>query len=176
MTPRESGRRFNGFRLLCLPVCTALFIFLGSALPVSAQERCPWLNAATAAGALDSAVTMTVSHPAGKPGESVCDFSHKPGPAVRQIRITVEVMADPAVSFASYLARCGAGATPLKAVGNEAITCPVAEKNVLAEQVIGRVRDQAFVILIRSNDKDLADTTLHDRARRIAEQVAGNLF
>jgi hypothetical protein len=141
-----------------------------------AQERCPWLNAATAAGALDASVTMTVSHPTGKPTDAVCEFTHKQGSDSRQLRVSVEVMPDPAASFASYLARCGADATPLKAIGNEAVLCDITVKNALAEQVVGRVRDQAFIIFIRSNDKSIADTTLRDRARRIAEIVSGNLF
>lgn len=170
---RDCGIHRASLRLF---VGAAFLALLFAAAPARAQERCPWLNAATASGALDSPVTMTISHPTGKPGDGVCDFSLKHGSDVRQIRITVEVMADPAVSFASYLARCGADATPLKAIGNQAVTCSIAEKNVLAEQVVGRVRDQAFIILIRSNDKSLADTTLRDRARRIAEQVSGNLF
>jgi hypothetical protein len=165
---------FSGYALVLS--CLVFFLFLFAPLSTHAQEHCPWLNAATAAGALDASVTMTVSRTAGKPTDAVCEFTHKQGSDSRQLRIAVEVMPDPATFFGSYLARCGADAAPLKAIGNEAVVCSVTARNALAEQVVGRVRDQAFVILIRSNDKSLSDTTLRDRARRIAEQVAGNLF
>jgi hypothetical protein len=151
-----------------------LSLFVASAS--RAQERCPWLNAATAAGALDAGVTMTVTHPTGKPTDAVCEFTHKQGSDSRQVRVQVEVMADPAAGFSSYLTRCGADATPLKAIGNEAVVCSVPVKNAQAEQVVGRVRDQAFIVLLRSNDKSVAISTLRDRVGRIAEIVAGNLF
>jgi hypothetical protein len=159
--------------LLALLLLFALFTTAPSS---RAQERCPWLNAATAAGALDADVNMTVTHPIGKPTDAVCEFTHKQGSDSRQLRVQVEVMADPASSFSSYLARCGADATPLKAIGNEAVVCSVTVKNAQAEQVVGRVRDQAFIILLRSSDKSIAESTLRDRVRRIAETVSGNLF
>jgi hypothetical protein len=156
----------------------AMFLFsLFSIAPSSrAQEHCPWLNAATAAGAVDAAVTVTVTRPTGKSTDAVCEFTHRQGSDSRQLRVQVEVMTDPSASFSSYLARCGTGATPLKAIGNEAVVCSVPVKNAQAEQVVGRVRDQAFIILLRSNDKSIAESTLRDRVRRIAETVAGNLF
>jgi phosphoribosyl-ATP pyrophosphohydrolase len=163
-------------RVRVLFAALLFFSLSTAALSARAQERCPWINAATAAGAMDASVTVTVTHPNGKPTDGLCEFTHKQGSDSRQLRVQVEVMAEPAQSFSSYLARCGADATPLTAIGNEAVVCTVAAKNAQAEQVIGRVRDQAFVILLRSNDKSLAESTLRDRARRVAEIVAGNLF
>ncbi len=42
------------------------------------------------------------------------------------------------------------------------------------EEVAGRVRDRIFVVTLSSDDCTRA--TLRERARAIAEQVAGNFF
>lgn len=163
---------FPGF--FCLIVLVHLF-----AVPsAQAQEHCPWLNAATAGAALEANVTVTVSvsHPDDKSTVGVCDFIRKQGSDLWQIRITVETMPDPAASFSTYLSRCGVQAKPLKTIGNEAVVCDMPEKGVIVEQVIGRVRDQAFIVLMRSGDKSVSESALRDRIDRVAEQVAGNLF
>ena len=44
-------------------------------------------------------------------------------------------------------AQCGSGAEALKAIGNEAQACTYqAKSGWMAEQVVGRVRDQAFLV------------------------------
>ena len=74
-------------------------------------------------------------------------------------------------------AQCGSGAEPLKAIGNEAVACGYKGKpGWTAEQVVGRVRDQAFLVRVSSDDRPAAVKVLREKARDIAEQVAGVLF
>lgn len=136
----------------------ALFMFaLG--LPALAEDRCTWLNAATAAGVLGGEVHMTVT-----PGS--CEF-------VRQetsLRIEVGAASAPHP-------QCGSGAEPLRAIGNEAQACTYQGKpGWVAEQVVGRVRDQAFLVRISTKDQSAVPKILREKARKVAEQVAGILF
>jgi hypothetical protein len=128
-------------------------------LPALAQDRCTWLNAATAAGVLGGQVQMTVT------AES-CEF-------VRQeTALRIEVAATTAQH-----AQCGPGAEQLKAIGNEAQACAYQGKpGWIAEQVAGRVRDQAFLVRISTKDQSVAPKILREKARKVAEQVAGILF
>jgi hypothetical protein len=137
----------------------ALILPLTFCLPVLAEDRCTWLNAATAAGVLGGAVQMTVT-------SASCEF-------VRQetsLRIEVAAANAPHV-------QCGSGAEQLKAIGNEAQACAYEGKpGWIAEQVVGRVRDQAFLVRISTRDQSAAPKLLREKARKIAEQVAGILF
>jgi len=86
-------------------------------------------------------------------------------------------MNDPASEFARFAARCGAHADPLKAIGNEAAACSLNGKGAeLLEQVVGRVRERAFVIRLSVNDSSLTQSMLREKCRKAAELVAGNLF
>jgi hypothetical protein len=76
-------------------------------------------------------------------------------------------MPSPATDFPSYLARCHSPSEPLKAIGNKAVAC----SDEGAEQVIGRVRNRAFIIRIKTPGRDL-----REKSRKVAEQVAGILF
>jgi hypothetical protein len=115
-----------------------------------AESACPWLNAATAGGILGGPVTTSV-----KPG--VCEFAR--GEAV----LRIEVQKKPAV----LSAKCESKATPLRAIGNEAVACNAGT----AEMVIGRVRDERFLVSLR-----MVDASAGERVRKVAEQVAGSLF
>ncbi|HEV8040698.1 MAG TPA: hypothetical protein VGP62_17635 [Bryobacteraceae bacterium] len=128
-------------------------------LPALAEDRCTWLNAATATGVLGGEVHMTVT-----PG--TCEF-------VRQeTSLRIEVGATSAPH-----AQCGSGAEPLKAIGNEAQACTYQGKpGWVAEQVVGRVRDQAFLVRISTKDQSVMPKILREKARKVAEQVAGVLF
>jgi hypothetical protein len=144
------------------------------ALPAIGQaaEGCPWLNAATASGILGGPVAITVTR--AKTGDdATCDFVRHEGSLVQELRIEVETMRSPAKAFASYVARCHSTAVPLKAIGNEALACSDGQ---LAEQVVGRVRDRAFLVRISTTDRSGQQTVLRDKIRKIAEQVAGILF
>jgi len=120
-----------------------------------AENVCPWLNAATAAGTLGGPVTVSVS-------PAVCEFVRP------QSTLHIEVRLKPA----SIGAKCESKTTPLKAIGNEAVEC---SGSPIQELVIGRVRNQNFVVWIQTSDPSLK-TTFQERTRKIAEQVAGSLF
>ena len=79
--------------------------------------------------------------------------------------------------FASYRAQCGSDGRPLKGIGNEAIACSVDDKNGhRSGQVVSRVRDRAFVIRVITTDSAMTPDSMSEKARSVAEQVAGNLF
>jgi hypothetical protein len=170
-----------------------------------AEESCSWLNAATAGGVLGGTVTATVTRPSPKPPEvqpanvasaygpmsanasatsysgyrvddSDCNFDRQP-PATGKLQIQVRTVSEPAKAFVSYTAHCGTRGAPLKAIGNETITCEIHEKaGRLSEQVVGRVRDRVFVIDLRITDRSITQDVLREKAQTVAEIVAGNLF
>jgi hypothetical protein len=182
-----------------------LIVFFSFPALCRAQESCLWLNAATAGGVLGGAVTATVSHPKAHPpkvqtanakssagplsadpevtgyagngmDDSDCAFLRQP-PFAGTLRIAVRTMSAPAKEFASYKARCGPHAVPLKAIGNEAFACTLHEKNgQRSEQVVGRVRERAFVIRLSIEDPSVTQSLLGEKAQKVAETVAGNLF
>lgn len=136
-----------------------------------AAEICPWLNAATADGVLGGPVAVTVSR--AKIGDDAsCRFIRHDGSLLSELGIEVETMPSPAKDFPSYAARCHSAGVPLKAIGNEAQAC----SDEAAEQVIGRVRDRVFLIRITTGDRSAQPAILRDKARKVAEQVAGILF
>lgn len=145
-------------------------------LPCAAQESCPWLNAATAGGVLGGAVTAAITHPGKNKADTTCDFVRKES-VEGELRIEVETMTEPKTQFASLAAKCGPARIPLKAIGNEAAACTLDAKNErISEQVVGRVRDQAFIIRITTNDRAATRSSVREKARSVAEQVAGILF
>ena len=162
-----------------------------------AQAKCPWLNAATAAGILGGDVQMAVKvtreipgKPKVEPGvydedqmrmdrnDVTCEFTRKVDSTVYLLGIAVTTMTDPAKEFAAFPARCTGGTIPLKAIGNEAVQCFLKPTGGMdaQEQVIARVRDRAFVMTIQRKLPRDSGTNLRDDTRNIAEQVAGSLF
>ena len=155
-----------------------VFLALSLCAPAlcAASENCPWLNAATAAGALKGSVTFTVTHPAADKTDATCEFVHREGAVLSKLQIEVETMKDPSREFASYTAKCGRNATPLRAIGNEARLCNLRSKSQYSEQVVSRVRERAFLVKVSSNSPGPERTELLDKSQKIAEQVAGFLF
>jgi hypothetical protein len=170
------------------------------ALPIEcrAQARCPWLNAATAAGVLGGEAQVAVTAPA-NPGNGKgvgatsypdqvrmdrfdvsCDFSRKESTAEYTLSIVVKTMSDPAKDFGSFLALCTGPTMALRGIGNEAVQCMMKDSRQTGyEQVIGRVRDRAFVLTVHRGSASHAATDgdeLSNEARNVAEQVAGSLF
>lgn len=138
-------------------------ILLGLPLAAAAEEHCPWLNAATAAGFLGGAVQASVT-------ASSCEFVLRIGAQETTLRIEVAAAGAPH-------GRCEQAAERLTGIGNEAAACSVSGKpGWTAEQVAGRVRDQAFLVRISTNDRAVQAKTLRQKVRDIAEQVAGILF
>ena len=140
---------------LALVVCVP---FLGAD-----KQVCPWMNAATAAGILDGAVEMTVA------GAPACEFVRQKPPAYAlRIEVSTGVVAAD---------KCGSRPTVLKAIGNEAMACADEGKDgQRIERVVGRVRDQHFIIRISTGDRSITEESLIEKARRAAEQVTGNLY
>jgi hypothetical protein len=138
----------------------------------SAAEICPWLNAATAGGFLGGPVTDSTVKRAKTGDDATCSYIRHEGSLVLELRIEVETMPSPTKDFASHRARCHSAAVPLKAIGNEALAC--SDEN--GEQIVGRVRDRAFLVRIATSDRSAQRSALRDKARKIAEQVAGILF
>jgi hypothetical protein len=163
-------------RFLILP----LLCFLPLCAPAAshAKETCPWLNEATASGFLDASVTSVVTHSEKNKDDANCEFTHRDGTRSIVLLIEVETMSEPFMAFASYKARCGSDAEPIRAIGNEAILCSLngKKKEILGQVVVGRVRDRAFMVKITSNEKSDDRDELRKKARQIAEQVAGILF
>src|ERR1700742_1462038 len=117
-----------------------------------ADNLCPWINKATAFGALgtnEDSSSATVS----ELSSSVCGFSYHVGNIIRELRITVEQAKDPEQAFNTYKAQCAKKGNLLRAIGNEAVMCP-ADKEGLGEQVFGRVRDKVFTITFSTSAKN----------------------
>jgi hypothetical protein len=144
-----------------------------------AEVQCPWLNAATAAGVLGGEVQANVAALTAQ-GDTTCEFKRTEHSATLRLAIAVHTMALPSKDFATYLARCSGTKVSLKAIGNEAVQCvPSNGAGDGGEQIIGRVRDRAFVIdLKRSSARQPTSPAsgLSEEARNVAEQVAGALF
>jgi hypothetical protein len=144
-----------------------------------ANAGCPWLNVATASGVLRSSEDGSMAKLA-KGSKEACTFVYHGRTASRELRITTEEVQDPSQAMASYKARCSGKASPLQAIGNEAVMCAADIKGQAnGEQVIGRVRDQVFTVAITTSarsDPSMSHDELKEKTRNIAEQVAGALF
>ena len=142
------------------------------------QTKCPWLNEPTASGILGGSVTVTATIRGTDDG--VCEFSHQQGTAVHLLTISLELMANTPKEFPTYLEKCPPKSAAIRAIGNEAVGCSIERSgNEYAERVVGRVRDQAFVITVSTsakNDPSLTQSMRRERANLVAEQVAGILF
>ena len=146
-------------------------LLLAAILPLlrAADNKCPWLNAATAAGLLGGAVKVDVA-------QTTCEFVRRYDSTESTLRLSVETLSTPR-EFASRVAQCGSNTEALKAIGNEAVACTHSSKNgQLAEQVVGRVRNQVFLVRVSSDDHAATAAGLREKARKIAEQIAGFLF
>ena len=122
------------------------------------------MNAATAAGFLGGEVSAKFVPNSKSNASGQCDFTRVSNSA-GILRIEVAIMEPPKTQFADYAAKCRTNAKPLKAIGNEAVMCSSAEQ----ARVIGRVRDQAFIITLSAAEKEQV-------IEKAAEIVAGNLF
>jgi len=155
------------------PNATRLTLWLAICFGAHAAEpACPWLNAATAAGVLEGPVQTAVT----KNGEdATCEFSRRDSGG--KLRIEVVSVGASRDELAAYKAQCIAPVVPLKAIGNEALACSVDTRNgEAAEQVVGRVRKQAFLVRVSSTASGFQRQALREKAEKVAEQVAGNLF
>lgn len=140
-----------------------------------AQARCPWLNVATASGALQGPALLEVKRLS--ESETSCVFRYQKENTAYVLQISVKSQQDPSKGLAQSGSECSAPGTPLRAIGNEAILCADDRRHTLGEEVVGRVRDSVFRVSITSrNDPDMTREVLEQKTRNIAEQVAGSLF
>jgi hypothetical protein len=144
-----------------------------------AANNCAWINEATASGLLGGDAVGEVSEAvSGQP--TVCTFTQMTAGGKRTLRLTVEVAGDPRSRLAVIEQSCGADASPLKAIGNEALVCAADDRKTgIGERVVGRVRDQVFTITIAStlkNDPLMTRDVLKVKIYTAAEQVSGNMF
>jgi hypothetical protein len=158
----------------------ALFLLLAPKPTLcQANTGCPWLNVATASGVLRSSESGSMAT-LSEGSRAACSFVYQDATASRELRITMEQVQDPNQAMTAYKARCSGAASPLQAIGNEAVTCAADIKGHSdGEQVIGRVRDQVFTVTITTSarsDPSMSRDALIEKTRNIAEQVAGALF
>jgi len=185
--------RQGGLRVVARCVVLFAILFGAGAVTCDAKEMCPWINEATAAGFLHGDVATTVTHSSSGAdkaaaaaatatgttvtvGDATCEFVRHDGSGVWRLRIEVVTMSEVAAAFPGFRARCGAGGQPVRAIGNEAEVCGMAAAGRgVTEQVVGRVRERAFVVSI-SAGAGADQATLRETTLRVAEQVAGFLF
>jgi hypothetical protein len=123
------------------------------------------MNAATASGIVGRQLAADFTPGPRGPESGVCHFASM-GDINNVLTIEVSIMKSVQTEWPSFRSKCGSGAKPLKAIGNEAVECSSDGQR----RVIGRVRDQAFTIKIT------APGVTSERAKKAAEIVAGNLF
>lgn len=156
-----------------------LFMLLAPWPAVCQRPMCPWLNLATASGVLRTSATSPMAILSGV-SATECHFTYQDSIASRALTITVEQVEDPDREFIAYKNRCVSSATAVRAIGNEAWMCVAdAKGQMYGEQVIGRVRDNIFTVVVSTNvrnDPSMPREMLEEKARMIAEQVAGSLF
>jgi hypothetical protein len=108
--------------------------------------------------------------------DASCDFVRQQGSLVMELHIETDTLRSPVTDFASYSARCGSDGVALKGIGNDALACGSSGNDELSEQVVSRVRERAFLVRIKTNDRSAQRSELRKKARKIAELVAGFLF
>lgn len=146
------------------------------ATTAAAQDRCPWLNNATASGVLTEPAEVRVRQTAGG-GTACVFFTHVPASPTLSV---VVIGVDAAKSVAMFdRRRCTSPMVHLKGVGNEAVACSIETGHAAEERVTGRVRDKRFTVYINvsaGGDQPFDRNVLQQQAENIAEQVAGALF
>jgi len=174
---RSQLRGHNNFS--CMKHLALLVLLIPWPAICEMNTGCPWLNVATATGVLRSAESgsMAILAEGSKPA---CDFTYHDATASRELKITVEEVQDAHQAMAAYQARCSSSATPLRAIGNEAVTCAMDSKGrSYGQKVIGVVRDQIFTITLTTSarkDPTMQRKALEEKSQNISEQVAGALF
>jgi hypothetical protein len=161
-------------------ICHKLCLIVAIVAPATSpgQTKCPWLNEPTAGEILGGGVTATTKIHGHEGG--VCEFSRLQGTTVHQLTISVELMTNIPKEFPTYLEKCPPKSAAIRAIGNEAVGCSIERSgNEYAERVVGRVRDQAFVVTLSTsakNDLSLTQSIRREKANLVAEQVAGIIF
>jgi hypothetical protein len=166
--------RLNRFTPVAALFCLLVLPALGWG-----ENKCPWINEATASAILGGEAEGMVSA-GGAEHATTCEFKQLGAGFMRTLSVTVEVNQDPHARLQTIARSCGGDAAFMKAIGNEALYCSMLDqKDGRGEFVVGRVRDQVFTITIKTTLKDdpvLTREMLIVRIDTSAEQVACNLF
>jgi hypothetical protein len=159
------------------------FLILGLILIAAVNcyaENCPWLNAATAGGALGGTVSANLVHTSSE--DVTCEFTLKRNSDVATLSIAVHTMTTPAQEFLNFRNTCNTATTTLRGIGNEAIECSsAAPQGPATETIVARVRERAFVLrwtfpAAADSIPAISRDELQDKIRNLAEQIAGSLF
>jgi len=176
MASKSKCHRVPLKRLTSVAALFCLFILPALAW---AENKCSWMNEATASGILGGEATGMVTA-GGAERATACEFKQLGTGFMRTLSVTVEVTPDAHARLQTIARSCGGDAALMKAIGNEALFCPILDhKDGRGEFLVGRVRDQVFTIAIKTthkNDPILTREMLVVRIYTSAEQVAGNLF
>jgi hypothetical protein len=160
-------------------IVLAILLLLAAVSVRAEDNKCPWLNQATASGLLggDAMITFT-SATNGQP--AVCAFEQKTPDGMRELTISVAIDADAQMKLDAMMHGCGAADHLLQAIGNAAGVCTMDTKHrQMSERIVGRVRDQIFTISFVTtlkNDSELNRDSMMSKSYSAAEEVAGNLF
>ncbi len=139
-----------------------------------AVAACPWLTSGTAAKLLGGDVTV-MAH-VDETGAGSCSFARQRG----ESSASIQVLVGPTDTHP-----CSQGGTSLRALGNVAIQCHVANAAQPADIIAGRIRNIYFVVTMTNvsgaNTKEPSDPRLADSygasaLERVAELVVGNLY
>lgn len=173
-----------------------LIFFMAFMHVAGAQSLCPWLNQATASGALGADVTMHVTllpqslHAARSPQalypgsdprpNGMCEFSTKDQRSTLQI--TVTAMTNPKKEYAAAIrSSCPGISHPLVGVGDQSIACSSSKDGTVEDRVVAYVRNR--LMLLRCDRASVAtihwqgsDVTSDAVVQAIAEQIAGSMY
>lgn len=142
------------------------------------DSHCAWFNDATASGFLGGPVTLDLEIAPGD--QSICTFTNsRTAKDYSTLRIMVQPLKDTTKAVTSHESLCTSAPSVLKGIGNEAVSCSADVGYSRGEQVIGRVRDRLFIVTVSSTvaqDPSMTRQLLQEKARNIAEQIAGALF
>lgn len=155
------------------------WVLLGALLSPAlcrAQAACPWINAVTATGA-PSGSTVPADQIAVSKNE--CRFHYQDDGIAYEVWVIVQETKNGSKDMEMKEVGCTSKTTALRGLGNEAVICGADRRSSWGEQVIGRVRDQVFVVNVSvkaGRGANAEAKSLGDMATMIAGQVAGNLF
>jgi hypothetical protein len=142
------------------------------------EGHCAWLNDATASGILNGPVSLDLE--TAPDDQTICTFTNlRTAKDYSTLRIMVQPLKDVTKAVESHESLCTSPPVALKAIGNEAVSCSADVGYSRGEQVIGRVRDRLFIVTVSSTmaqDPLMTRPLLKEKAKMIAEQVAGALF
>ncbi|GGG99125.1 hypothetical protein GCM10011586_13290 [Silvibacterium dinghuense] len=147
------------------------------ALHCHAQTACPWVNQATVTDSPDGAVRE--AHTSVAADGNRCTFDYRDGEAAYSVEIAVQGVPDHGSNSTQPEVQCASPKTPLIGIGNEAAVCSIGAHRMHGAQVMGRVRDKSFFVIVRSHgdpDTPAVRQQLSEKTILIAEQVVGNLF